>query len=83
MTDPRTTPTTRLLRGGRAAATIHLATCPRATGRIVVGWTWAEGRDDMEWLVKGWLHPCRSCLPEQAKRQDELRARALVLEAAK
>lgn len=64
---------TRLVRSGRGGATIHLATCSRAKGRIVAPWLWAEGRPDGEWVVKGWLHPCRSCLPDLAKRQDALR----------
>jgi hypothetical protein len=65
---------TRLVRSGRGGGTIHLNGCPRAKGRVVVGWEWAEGRSDDEWLRKAWLRPCRVCLPEQAALQDTLRA---------
>ncbi len=83
----RTTPhgslcQTRLVRAGRDGATIHLATCKRAKGTIVVGWEWAEGRPDSEWITKGWLKPCRSCLPGVAKQQDEMRARLAAWEDA-
>jgi hypothetical protein len=35
----------------------------------MVPWTWAEGRDDDEWLRFKHFRPCRVCLPEQARRQ--------------
>lgn len=65
---------TRLVRAFPKGDTIHLRGCSRA--RRVVPWAWAEGRDDSEWIVKGWLKPCRICLPELAARQDELREAA-------
>lgn len=64
---------TRLVRAF-PGPTIHLRGCKRA--RRVVPWVWAEGRRDEEWVVYGWLKPCRVCLPELAALQDELRARA-------
>lgn len=67
--------TTRLVRSGRGAATIHLAGCSWI-GQKAWSWNWAEGRPDEEWVRLAWLHPCRMCLPELARLQDRLRAAA-------
>lgn len=66
----------RLVRGGRGGASVHLATCPYVKRGKFVFWLWAEGRDDDEWLAKGWFKPCRVCLPEQARRLAEAKAAA-------
>jgi hypothetical protein len=72
--------TTRLVRGGKGASRIHLSSCRYARGRVFP-WNWAEGRSDYEWVDKAWLHPCRSCLPDLAALQDELRAKHKAKEA--
>ena len=64
---------TRLVRG-RSSGAVHLATCRYAVN--MTPWEWAEGRPDEQWLVKGWLRPCRTCLPEQAALQKRLKLRA-------
>jgi hypothetical protein len=56
---------TRLVRGGRGGATIHRRGCKRAS-KTVVGWTWAEGRQDSEWLGIPWLKACKVCFPPDA-----------------
>ena len=65
---------TRLVRAFPSGATIHLRGCKRA-GRVVP-WAWAEGRDDLDWVVKASLRPCRVCLPDLARLQDRLREEA-------
>lgn len=67
---------TRLVRGGRNGASVHLSGCRYAARGRFVPWVWAEGLDDDDWLRKGWFKPCKVCLPDQAKRLAEARRAA-------
>ena len=62
---------TRLVRGGAGFSRIHKPSCRYAVN--VKPWNSAEDHPDHDWLHLPFMHACRTCLPDLARKQDIIR----------